>query len=36
VPLFLRHVSPTCVIDVGCGVGAWLSVFRAAGIDDAS
>jgi hypothetical protein len=23
VPLVLQHVSPTCAIDVGCGVGAW-------------
>jgi SAM-dependent methyltransferase len=27
VPLVLELVEPTSVVDVGCGIGAWLSVF---------
>ena len=34
VPLLMRYVSPNSVIDVGCGLGAWLSVFREFGIVD--
>ncbi|MBX2860095.1 MAG: class I SAM-dependent methyltransferase [Vampirovibrio sp.] len=32
VPLVLDLVSPTSVLDVGCGVGTWLSVFAEQGI----
>jgi SAM-dependent methyltransferase len=34
VPLVLRLVRPRSVVDVGCGVGTWLSVFREHGITD--
>ena len=27
VPLILELVNPRSVVDVGCGVGTWLSVF---------
>jgi hypothetical protein len=32
VPLVLRYVQPQSVIDVGCGIGTWLSVFKEHGI----
>lgn len=32
---FLRQqFAPRSVVDIGCGVGQWLSVFRAAGVTD--
>jgi len=34
VPLVLDLIQPKTVVDVGCGVGTWLSVFREHGIDD--
>ena len=34
VPLVMDLVRPTSVIDVGCGVGTWLSVFRETGVED--
>jgi SAM-dependent methyltransferase len=34
VPLVLELIRPKSVIDVGCGVGTWLSVFRECGVDD--
>lgn len=34
VPLVLGLVPARSVIDVGCGQGTWLSVFRESGIDD--
>jgi SAM-dependent methyltransferase len=34
VPLVLKLVQPKSVIDVGCGVGAWLSVFNECGVED--
>lgn len=33
VPLVLELVSPKSVVDVGCGTGAWLSVFAEKGLD---
>jgi len=35
VPLVLQLVNPRSVIDVGCGRGAWLSVFRENGVETA-
>ena len=32
VPLVLDWIQPSSVVDVGCGNGAWLSVFRESGI----
>jgi SAM-dependent methyltransferase len=34
VPLLLNLLKPTSVVDVGCGVGGWLSVFRRLGVID--
>jgi hypothetical protein len=34
VPLVLSYVRPQSVVDVGCGVGTWLSVFRESGVED--
>jgi len=34
VPLVLALIQPKCVIDIGCGVGTWLSVFREYGVAD--
>ena len=34
VPLILALVKPRSVVDVGCGVGTWLSVFSEFGVDD--
>jgi SAM-dependent methyltransferase len=34
VPLVLELVQPRSAVDVGCGVGTWLSVFAELGIDD--
>jgi SAM-dependent methyltransferase len=34
VPLVVQLLSPKSVVDVGCGIGAWLVEFRNAGVDD--
>jgi len=34
VPEVLRLVRPRSVIDLGCGIGTWLSVFRELGVAD--
>ena len=34
VPLVLELIQPKSVIDVGCGAGTWLSVFKELGIDE--
>lgn len=34
IPLVLALIQPKSVIDVGCGVGAWLSVFKAYGVEE--
>lgn len=34
VPLVLQKLSPACVLDVGCGAGAWLSQYRECGVTD--
>ena len=34
VPFVMELVKPTSVVDVGCGVGTWLSEFARAGITD--
>jgi ribosomal protein L11 methylase PrmA len=34
VPIVVELVQPHSVVDVGCGVGAWLAVFRQNGIED--
>lgn len=34
VPLVLEAVAPRSVVDVGCGIGAWLAVLEEHGIGD--
>jgi hypothetical protein len=34
VPEIMAVLSPSSVVDVGCGVGTWLSVFRDCGVAD--
>ncbi len=34
VPLVIDFLEPTSVIDIGCGIGTWLSVFQEHGIED--
>ncbi len=34
VPIVIDLVNPTSVVDVGCGVAAWLSVFEERGVKD--
>jgi SAM-dependent methyltransferase len=34
VPAVLAYIDPKSVIDIGCGTGAWLSVFAENGITD--
>jgi len=34
VPTVLKLIQPKSVVDVGCGVGAWLSVFKDMGVRD--
>ena len=34
VPIVLELIKPKSVIDVGCGVGIWLSVFKEYGVND--
>lgn len=34
VPLIMEAIGPGSVVDVGCGLGAWLAVFKAHGVQD--
>ena len=34
MPLVLGWVSPTSVVDVGCGTGTWLAAIRRRGVED--
>ena len=34
VPLVLEATAAQSIVDVGCGLGAWLAVFKEHGIDD--
>ena len=34
-PILFDAFQPTSVLDVGCGQGAWLSAWNAAGVEDA-
>jgi SAM-dependent methyltransferase len=34
VPLILEKIPARSVVDVGCGLGAWLAVFREHGVED--
>lgn len=33
IPIVLEYISPKNVIDVGCGLGTWLKIFKEKGID---
>lgn len=32
LPLLFEHLSPTSVVDIGCGVGTWLSTAKELGV----
>ena len=34
LPIIIDMIKPKSVIDVGCGLGTWLSIFKELGIDD--
>ncbi|MEZ5500738.1 MAG: methyltransferase domain-containing protein [Steroidobacteraceae bacterium] len=34
VPIALNFVQPRSVVDIGCGIGTWLSVFSEFGVSD--
>jgi SAM-dependent methyltransferase len=34
VPLVIEILQPRSVVDLGCGTGAWLSVFKEYGVED--
>ena len=34
VPLVLELIQPLNVIDIGCGIGIWLSVFKEHGVEE--
>ena len=34
VPIVLEHLKPSCIIDIGCGNGCWLSAFAKQGVND--
>src|SRR3989339_337975 len=34
VPQIMKLLQPKKVVDVGCGIGTWLSVFREEGVDE--
>jgi len=34
VPIINNLIQPGSVVDIGCGLGTWLSVFREEGVDD--
>jgi len=36
LPIINAALAPRCVVDIGCGAGAWLSVHRSLGVSDIS
>lgn len=34
IPMILELIQPRSIIDIGCGIGTWLSVFVESGVDD--
>src|ERR1041385_1528730 len=34
VPVIMKVVNPSSVVDVGCGTGTWLKAFEEAGVAD--
>jgi 2-polyprenyl-3-methyl-5-hydroxy-6-metoxy-1,4-benzoquinol methylase len=33
-PILVELINPSSVVDIGCGIGEWLSVFEALGVKD--
>lgn len=34
VPIILEYIQPQSIVDVGCGTGTWLNIFKSHGITD--
>lgn len=34
IPIIFEYIKPKSVIDIGCGVGGFLSIFKEMGISD--
>jgi len=34
IPVVKEYINPSSLIDIGCGIGAWLSVWKKAGVQD--
>ena len=34
IPVVLKYIQPDSVIDVGCGIGSWLSIWKKYGVTD--
>lgn len=34
IPCVIEHIRPASVIDIGCGIGTWLSVWKKTGVTD--
>jgi len=34
IPVLLEYVSPASVIDIGCGIGAWLKIWQSKGVKE--
>lgn len=34
IPLILKYINPRSMIDVGCGVGTWLAVWKKMGVSE--
>jgi SAM-dependent methyltransferase len=34
IPILLKHFQVTSVVDIGCGIGTWLKVFKEHGVSD--
>lgn len=34
IPFVFRHIRPKSVIDIGCGTGTWLKIFKSYGVDE--
>lgn len=32
IPLICKHINPSSVLDIGCGLGAWLKIWKEAGV----
>lgn len=34
IPVILKYITPKSVIDVGCGIGTWLSIWKEYGVNN--